>query len=138
MDRKLPNLFLYSLALPVVWFALAFLTLNLAPNVEVGIAGSVVTVYLATIFICRHFSKSFKRYFEKGEKIRLAIYMVLWMGLIRCLSLYGLDEGLSSKELMLAIGVILGIDFLIIASSVFSVSHKFNKFFLRRYNAGNA
>jgi hypothetical protein len=138
MDRKLPNFFFYSIVLPVVWFSLAFLILNLAPNIELGIAGSVITVYLATFFISWHFSKSFKRHFEKGEKIRLVIYMVLWMGAIRCLSSYGLDEGLSSKEFLLAIGVILGIDFVIIASSIFSVCNKFNAFFLSRYSAGNA
>lgn len=138
MDSKSPKLFLYSISLPFAWFSLSYLFLITAPNIKMGLAGVFIAVNLSTLFTCWLFSKSFNRHFKKFEKLRITIYLISWMLVIRLLSIYGISESLSVKEMIYSVVVILAIDTLFIAASVFSLSDRFNSFWQRKIKVENA
>lgn len=137
MEGKPSKIFIYSTLTPILWLSFSFLLLAIAPEAELGIAGIVVTVNLSLLIVCWHFSKSFKRHFSKNEKLRLFVYSFLWMACIRALSLYGISEELTSQVLLYAGGIVFAIDILVLATSIFSVSNKFNNFWQNRLGAEN-
>lgn len=138
MDRKSPKIFIYSILVPIIWLSLAFSLLAIAPEADPGIAGIIVAVNLSLFILCWHFSRTFKRQFSNNEKLRLFIYSFLWMAAIRALSLYGLSDNQTSEILLYAGGIVLAMDLVVIASSVFSVSNRFNNFWQNRLSANNA
>ena len=138
MDRKSPKIFIYSILVPIIWLSLAFSLLAIAPEADPGIAGIIVAVNLSLFILCWHFSRTFKRQFSNNEKLRLFIYSFLWMAAIRALSLYGLSDNQTSEILLYAGGIVLAMDLVVIASSVFSVSNRFNNFWQNRLSARNA
>ncbi|WP_416306966.1 hypothetical protein [Neptunicella sp. SCSIO 80796] len=138
MESKSPAIFIYSILVPIVWLSLAFSLLAIAPEIELGIAGIIIAVNLSLFILCWHFSRTFKRQFRSSEKIRLCVYSFLWMAAIRALNLYGISDNLTSEVLLYAGGIVLAIDLLVIASSVFSVSNRFNNFWQNRLSAKNA
>jgi hypothetical protein len=138
MDSKSPAIFIYSILVPIVWLSLSFSLLAIAPEIELGIAGIIILVNLSLFILCWHFSRTFKRQFSNNEKLRLFIYSFLWMAAIRALSLYGISDDLTSEELLYAGGIVLAMDLVVIASSVFSVSNRFNNFWQNRLSAKNA
>jgi len=138
VDRKSPKIFIYSILVPIIWLSLAFSLLAIAPEADPGIAGIIVAVNLSLFILCWHFSRTFKRQFSNNEKLRLFIYSFLWMAAIRALSLYGLSDNQTSEILLYAGGIVLAMDLVVIASSVFSVSNRFNNFWQNRLSARNA
>ena len=138
MDRKSPKIFIYPILVPIIWLSLAFSLLAIAPEAEPGIAGIIVAVNLSLFILCWHFSRTFKRQFSISEKLRLFIYSFLWMAAIRALSLYGLSDNQTSEILLYAGGIVLAMDLVVISSSVFSVSNRFNNFWQNRLSARNA
>ena len=60
------------------------------------------------------------------------------MAAIRSLSLYGVSDNQTSEVLLYAGGIVLAMDLVVIASSVFSVSNRFNNFWQNRLSAKNA
>ena len=103
-----------------------------------SIAGIIIAVNLSLFILCWHFSRTFKRHFSNNEKLRLFIYSFLWMAAIRALSLYGISDNLTSEVLLYAGGIVLVMDLVVISSSVFSVSNRFNNFWQNRLSAKNA
>jgi hypothetical protein len=138
MDSKSPAIFIYSILVPIAWLSLAFSLLAIAPEIELGIAGIIVAVNLSLFILCWHFSRKFKRQFSNSEKLRLFIYSFLWMAAIRALNLYGVSDSLTSEVLLYAGGIVLVIDLVVISSSVFSVSNRFNNFWQNRLSVKNA
>lgn len=138
MDGNLPKIFIYSILVPIVWLSLSFSLLAIAPEIELGIAGIIITVNLSLFVLCWHFSRTFKRQFSNNEKLWLFIYSFLWMAAIRALSLYGISDNLTSEVLLYAGGIVFAMDLVVIASSVFSVSNRFNNFWQNRLSAKNA
>lgn len=138
MDRKSPKIFMYSILIPIIWLSLAFSLLAIAPEAEPGIAGIIVAVNLSLFILCWHFSRTFKRQFSNSEKLRLCIYSFLCMAAIRALNLYGISDNLTSEVLLYAIAIVLAMDLVVISSSVFSVSNRFNNFWQNRLSARNA
>ena len=137
MDSKSPKIFVYSVIVPIVWFSMSFSLLAIAPEVELTVAGTIIAVNLSLFFICRHFSKRFKRQFSINEKLRLFSYSFLWITAIRGLSLYGISDDLTAEVLLYASGIVLAIDLMVISSSVFSVSNRFNRFWQSRSGKEN-
>lgn len=138
MDSKSPKIFIYSIIVPLVWLSLSFSLLAIAPEIELGIAGIIITVNLSLFALCWHFSRTFKRQFSNNEKLRLFIYSFLWMAAIRALSLYGISDNLTTEVLLYAGGIVLVMDVVVIASSVLTVSNRFNSFWQNRLSAKNA
>ncbi len=138
MDSKSAAIFIYSILVPIVWLSLAFSLLAIAPEIELGIAGTIVAVNLSLFILCWHFSRTFKRQFSNNEKLRFFIYSFLWMAAIKALSLYGISANLNSEVLLYTGGIVLAMDLVIIFSSVFSVSNRFNNFWQNRLSAKNA
>lgn len=138
MDSQSPPIFIYSILLPIVWLLLSLALLAITAEVELGVAGIIIAVNFSLFVLCWHFSRVFKRKFSNNEKLRLFIYSFLWMSLIRALSLYGMSDNLTSGVLLYAGGIVLVIDLVVIASSVFSVSNRFNHFWQNRLSAKNA
>jgi hypothetical protein len=138
VDRKSPKIFIYSILVPIIWLSLAFLLLAIAPEAEPGLAGIIIALNLSLFVLCWHFSRTFKRQFSNNEKLRLFIYSFLLMAAIRALNLYGISENLRSEVLLYAIVIVLAMDLVVISSSVFSVSNRFNNFWQNRLSPKNA
>ncbi len=138
MNQDSPKIFVYSLLLPLIWISASFLTLYFSLNVDLGVAGVVLVIYMSLIAICWLFSKRFNRDFNRNEKIRLTIYFLLWATLIRIISIYSVSETVSSDALRLAFFALFVVDCLIIVPTVYSVSKRINGFFLRNYLPKNA
>ncbi len=138
MDSKSPKIFIYSILVPIVWLSLSFSLLAIAPEIELGVAGIIIAANLSLFVLCWHFSETFKRQFSNNEKLRLFIYSFLWMAAIRALNLYGISDNLTSEALLYAGGIVLVMDLVVISSSVFSVSYRFNNFWQNRLLAKNA
>ena len=138
MNQDSPKIFMYSLLLPLLWISASFLIVYFSSDVDLGIAGVVLVIYLSLIAICWFFSKRFNRDFYRNEKIRLTIYFLLWATLIRIISIYSISETLSSDALLLAFAALFVVDCLIIIPTVYSVSKRINGFFLRNYVPKNA
>ena len=138
MDGSSPNLFFYSLWLPAVWLSLTLPLLVLAPDFELGILGIVIATNLSLFISCRQFTKSFKRQFTTKEKAYLAAYSLLCMAMIRALNIYGLSDQLKPMVMIYVSLIVLAIDVLVISSSIFSLSNKFNAFWQKRMGVANA
>jgi hypothetical protein len=138
VDSKSPKVFIYSILVPLVWLSLSFSLLAISPEIELGIAGIIIVVNLSLFVLCWHFSRTFKRQFSNNEKLRLFIYSFLWMAAIRALSLYGISDSLTSEVLLYTSGIVVAMDLVVIYSSVFSVSNRFNNFWQNRLSAKNA
>jgi len=138
VDSKSPKVFIYSILVPLVWLSLSFSLLAISPEIELGITGIIIVVNLSLFVLCWHFSRTFKRQFSNNEKLRLFIYSFLWMAAIRALSLYGISDSLTSEVLLYTGGIVVAMDLVVISSSVFSVSNRFNNFWQNRLSAKNA
>lgn len=77
-EVKSPNLFLYSLLLPLIWFSFGSLMNFFFPGKRLGVFGLVLVLYAAITPICWYFSRKFARHFSTGEKVRLIFYLTAW------------------------------------------------------------
>ena len=139
MDQISPKIFAYSLVLPFFWLSASFLMTYVFPDFELGgILATLLIVYISLSTICWQFTRNFNRDFSRKEKIRLAIYFLIWSSIIRLISIYGISEKISPNALLITFGVVFALDCLIIISTVFSSSKRINGFFLRKHGLKNA
>lgn len=132
MESK-PNIFLYSLILPIVWVLFGVLFNFLFPGTSLGPFGLVIIIHLVLFPICWHFSSKFQRQFNKPEKVKLVSYLTL--GAVFCESLGLLSSfsaGVLSRE---AFADILAFTFLVDAIFMYLGVHFVGKRFINYFLA---
>ena len=77
-ELKHPNIFLYSLILPLIWFSFGFFMDYFFIGKTLGVFGLVLIIYAAITPICWHFARTFIRHFTVREKVKLIIYLTVW------------------------------------------------------------
>lgn len=141
-SSKTPNLFLYSLVLPVFWLTFGFVLDAIAPGKRLGMFGLFLIIYATLIPICWHFTKNFGRHFNKGEKIKLIIFLTLWAVICELWALWyyvsfestsGIDEAIYG-----VIGFTVAIDALFMTLGVQFAAKRINNHFLNRMEEKDA
>ncbi|MPQ46424.1 hypothetical protein GCQ56_05320 [Marinifilum sp. N1E240] len=135
-STKTPNLFLYSLILPILWISIGFLIDTIAPEKSLGVFGLVLIIYATLTPICWHFTKNHHRHFKKQEKIKLIVFLTFWAVLCELLAIWyelSLESNPDiSSSIYYIIGVTILLDTLFITIGVQVVAKRTNNYFLEK------
>ena len=139
-----PRLLLYSLILPVLWFAVGTIGTQIAPDKRLGIGGTAAVIYVAILAISWLIARKHKRQPTDSEKWRLIGYSVFFAVLLESMGLlYALvfpaEVGveMTRNVAMFAIGFAALVNFLFIFVGFKYISPRFINWYLDR-SAGNA
>jgi len=138
MNQASPKLFLYSLLLPIIWLSVGALLSVAFPDINLGMMGLVLILYLVLSIICWHFTKLFNRDFSRNEKARLTIYFIIWTVLCEALAIYSISESISSDALLITLSITFVIDSIFMTLGVHFISKRMNKYFLNKQPLKNA
>jgi hypothetical protein len=144
LDLRKPNLFLYSLILPLVWISFGTLTAFLLPGVRLGMFGLVLVLHITFGIICWRFSKTFCRQFDRPESYRLIAYSSIWALLLEAASLCYYLASQSQLDrahfslLVFSLSFTAVLDIVLIASAVLFVAKRFLNYFLSKQGAHTA
>jgi hypothetical protein len=83
-----PKLFLYSLALPALWFSIGAVLDLLFPGNRPGIPGLVMVLIVATVAMSWLLARKFRRQFTTKERWRLIGYCFVWAFMSESLALF--------------------------------------------------
>lgn len=142
-SEKQPQIFLYSLLLPLFWFLTGGIFSFLLPDLRLGVFGLLIIIYSAIAPISWYFAKTFRRLFTTSEKIRLIIYFTIWAILCESLALLyviSLDSAstLDNSGLIVTFAITYAVDAVFMALGVHFVGDRMVKYFLNNHYAQNA
>lgn len=132
MNSQRPKLLAYSLLLPVIWLALGA-TLDALPiDLQLGMSGLLLIVYLTLSVICWRIARVHQRPLTRGEKLRLSAYFVLWNLMCESLALYSVLPGVEPAVLLMTLGITLIVDSVVLSLAVHFLTGRLIGFFLKR------